>query len=212
MASARGQIGIRLHMLLLGIIICVVVYMYLVCRDVKRIEFELADVRADLFQLTEHVTSIVPAPSAPSAAPLAALAPAAPSAALAPVHLNSLSRQEGEGEEEGDDALSEDLRDMLTRIEDDDDVVSDVPPCLPIVDDVVPPCVAGERTGVVDVIVDVVDVVDVVDALDVPATRTIFTEGDLKSKKLEELKKLLRDQNMDASGKKDALVARLLQV
>ena len=42
------SIGVRLHILLLGIVICMVVYMYLICRDVKRIEGEVSILRSAL--------------------------------------------------------------------------------------------------------------------------------------------------------------------
>ncbi|PNH00914.1 hypothetical protein TSOC_013230 [Tetrabaena socialis] len=89
---------------------------------------------------------------------------------------------------EGDDVddISEDLRDMLTRIEEEDvqipvDVQAGVP--VPAADEEI---IIRSRSS------------------------STLLESDLRTMKVDDLKKLLRDRNLDVTGKKDALIARLL--
>ncbi|PNH00784.1 hypothetical protein TSOC_013372 [Tetrabaena socialis] len=96
---------------------------------------------------------------------------------------------------EGDDVddISEDLRDMLTRIEEEDvQVPVDVQAGVPV--PVVPVPAADE-----DIIIR-----------SRSSSPGPLLESDLRTMKVDDLKKLLRDRNLDVTGKKDALIARLI--
>jgi hypothetical protein len=119
-----------------------------------------------------------------------------------------------------DDNISEDLRDMLTRIE--DETVTEVDIVADIVSDV-KSLTNGATTGAtidvttgatIDVTIDVTTgaTIDVTTGATIDAT-TVCDANDanhIKGLKFEELRALLKSKNMDASGKKADMINRLL--
>ena len=216
--AATSSIGIRLHMLLLGIIICVVVYMYLVCRDVKRIEMELMTLKAN-FNVS-HLSQIQFNQAFQQLHQDMSTIPSIPKTNLCEIKVN-------DDDDDDDDQISEDLRDMLTKIEDGEFDgenlvwISDLSPKVtqvtqdPTVTQVTQDPTVTQVTQVTpDGAVDpkVTQVTQDPKHLDLDLTKAPdgMLEADLKLKKIDDLKKLLKDRNMDTGGKKDALIIRLL--
>ncbi|PNH12569.1 hypothetical protein TSOC_000535 [Tetrabaena socialis] len=203
------MIGIRLHLLLLGIIICVVVYMYLVCRDVKRIEHEMHDLKLKLESTARSLEMVIQPPTVvedvkkinkqtdtlekvEKCKELAKCKEPEKSDEAEKCEVVDDHPEPGFVDDEGVDAISEDLRDMLTRIEEEEFSTSTAPEPF------------------ADIPVELLRMPSEVVATTTSERSISFTESELKSMKIDDIRKLLRDLNMDVTGKKDVLIARLV--
>jgi hypothetical protein len=222
-----------MHVLLLGIVICVIVYMYLVCRDVKRIEAEVMGIRSCLGDMMSTMyqqlppASSTPVPQIPGGQIQVGQIPVAqipvgqiPVGQIAPMSHQVLICTATAAEVDILDNVSEDLRDMLVKIEEEDEPCSMALPAIPqalltIPDEVVaavqvqPVNVQSPMEPTSESPRTIAESPRTMAAAE-SSPRTPSKVEELRLLKLDDLRKMLRERQLDVTGKKEVLITRLL--